>query len=216
MLAADDVLKLPWRARYRWGQRLTTGLRLVTLRATHLHCRLEFQGPVRIGPGFHLDIPDSGTLIVGAGVDFRRGFVCEVGGHGRVVIGPGTAFTSQALIQCTTSIEIGRRCAFGQSTLIADGYHRYSDPNRHWLEQGYDYRPLKIGDEVGVSDKCTIQADIGDRAMIASQSVVDRAIPAFCVAAGSPARVVRYFGPADQDPSVKAEAARERGRTGAA
>jgi acetyltransferase-like isoleucine patch superfamily enzyme len=140
-------------------------------------------------------------LIVGPGVDFRRGFVCEIGGEGRVEIGAGTTFTSHALVQCSTSIEIGRRCAFGQAVLIVDGYHRYDDPGRHWLDQGYDFRPIKIGDGAGISDKCTIQADVGERAMIASHSVVNRPIPAYVVAAGSPARVVRYFGPPDQNPA---------------
>jgi acetyltransferase-like isoleucine patch superfamily enzyme len=177
-----------------------TWLRRLMIRATHLHCHVEFQGPVRIGPGFHLDIAGAGTLIVGPGVDFRRGFVCEIIGDGRVEIGAGTTFSSNVLIQCSTSIEIGTRCTFGQSVLIVDGYHRYTGLDTHWLDQGYDYVPITIGDGVGVSDKCTIQASIGERAMIASQSAVNRDIPPYCVAAGSPARVVRYFGPDDQRP----------------
>lgn len=195
--------RLPWRARYIWGQRVMTELRKLGIRATHRHCHVEFQGPVRLGPGFRLSIPDSGTLIIGPGVDFRGGFVCVIEGNGRVVIGGGTTFTSDALIQCATSIEIGERCAFGQSVLIVDGYHRYSDPDPHWLDQGYDYRPIEIGPGVGVSDKCTVQASIGERAMIGSQSVVNRPIPAFCTASGSPARLVRYFGPPERDPRRK-------------
>lgn len=139
-----------------------------------------------------------GTLIVGPGVDFRRDFVCEIGGEGRVVIGAGCVFTSNVLIQCSTSIEIGERCIFGQSVLIVDGQHRYLDPERHWLDQGSDFHPFKIGAGAGISDKCTVQAEIGERAMIASQSVVNRPVPPYSVAAGSPARVIRRFGPAEQ------------------
>lgn len=197
MASVDEWRRFPWYVRYRLGQRLATRARVLLIRATHLHCRVEFQGPVRIGRGFELDILDTGTLIVGPGVDFRRGFVCEIAGNGRVVIGGGTTFTSSCLIQCTTSIEIGERCAFGQSTLIFDGVHRYSDPDVHWLDQGWDFRPIRIGDGVGVSDKCTVHADIGERSMIASQSVVNRDIPAYAVAAGVPARVIRRFGPSE-------------------
>ncbi|MCU1463845.1 MAG: Acetyltransferase (isoleucine patch superfamily)-like protein [Acidimicrobiales bacterium] len=196
----SDRRKIPWHLRYRTGQGVMTDLRKLMIRATHQHCHVEFQGPVRLGPGFQLDIPDSGTLIVAPGVDFRRGFVCEIQGNGRVVIGGGTIFSSNALIQCSTSIEIGQRCTFGQSVLIVDGYHRYTGLDSHWLDQGYDYVPITIGDGAGVSDKCTIQASIGERAMIASQSVVNRDIPAYCVAAGAPARVVRYFGPEELRP----------------
>jgi len=136
--------------------------------------------------------------VVGPGVDFRRGFACEIRGQGSVEIGPGSVFTSNVLIQCSTSIRIGARCAFGQSTLIVDGTHRYRDPEVHWMEQGYDHRPLRIGDGAGVSDKCTIQADIGERAMVASGSVVNRAVPPFCLVAGAPARLVRYVGPPER------------------
>jgi acetyltransferase-like isoleucine patch superfamily enzyme len=195
MPAGRNLRRLPWEARYVYGQRLMTLGRRLLLQVTHRHCRLEFQGPVRLGPGFQLNIPDGGTFIVGPGVDFRRGFACEIDGDGRVEIGAGSTFTSYGLIHCATSIEIGKGCVFGQSTLIVDGYHRYDDPDIHWMAQGYDYRPLTIGDGVGVSDKCTIQASIGERAMIASQSVVNRDIPAYSLAVGAPARVVKRFGP---------------------
>jgi acetyltransferase-like isoleucine patch superfamily enzyme len=192
-----DLRELPWWARYQLGGRIASRGRLLLAQATHLHCRVEIQRPVNIGPGFRLDIWDGGTLIVGPGCDFRRGFTCEIAGDGKVVIGAGCVFTSNVLIQCSTSIEIGERCSFGQSVLIVDGQHRYSDPERHWLDQGYDFNPFEIGNGVGVSDKCTVQAAIGERAMIASQSVVNRPIPPYSVAAGVPARVIRRFGPAE-------------------
>lgn len=192
-----------------------TQARVALVRATHLHARVEFRGVGRIGPGFELDMAEGGTLIVGPGVDFRRGFVCEIGGSGRVVIGAGTTFTSHCLIQCSTSIEIGKRCAIGQATLIYDGVHEYTDVDTHWLDQGYTFRPITIGDGVGISDKCTIHADIGERSMIASHSVVNRPIPGYVVAAGVPARVIRKFGssdpPASADPA--APASKELGHT---
>jgi acetyltransferase-like isoleucine patch superfamily enzyme len=193
-----DWRKLPWYARYDLGGRIASRGRLLVAKGTHLHCRVEIQRPVNIGPGFRLDIWDEGTLIVGPGVDFRRGFTCEIGGKGTVVIGAGCVFTSNALIQCSTSIEIGKRCIFGQSVLIVDGQHRYDALDKHWLDQGYDFHPFKIGDGAGISDKCTVQAEVGERAMIASQSVVNRPIPPYSVAAGVPARVIRRFGPEEQ------------------
>jgi len=191
----------PWELRYVHGARLAGGMRRLLVQATHRHCHVEFQGPLYIGPGFELTIPDAGTLVVGPEVEFRRGFVCEISGNGSVVIGARTAFTSDCLIQCSTSIEIGERCAFGQSTLIFDGSHRYLGLDEHWLDQGWDFQPIRIGDGAGVSDKCTVQADIGERAIIASHSVVNRPIPAYSVAAGVPARVVRHFGPEDKRPA---------------
>ena len=197
----DKLQRLPWHLRYRVGAKWASDLRRLAITATHRHCRVEFQGPVRLGPGFALNIPDRGSLIVGPGVDFRRGFVCEISGDGRVTIGANTVFTSHALIQCSTSIDIGRRAALGQALLIADGNHRFRDPDKHLLDQGYDFRPITIGDGAVVMTKCTVLADIGERAIIGANSVVTKPIPPFCLALGAPARPVEYFGPPDRRPA---------------
>jgi acetyltransferase-like isoleucine patch superfamily enzyme len=200
MPARRNWRKAPWYARYVLGSRAATRAKLLVIKVTHLHCTVEFQGPVRLGPGFTLDIPDQGQLIVGPGVDFRNGFVCQIAGQGRVTIGAGTTFTSHALLQCTTSIEIGERCSFGQSTLIIDGSHRFRDSSKHLLDQGYDYNPIRIEDHATVMAKCSVWANIGRGAVVAAHSVVTKPIPAYCVAMGTPARVVEYFGPPDQRP----------------
>ncbi len=193
MGATTRARRVPWVARHRYGARLASEWRRLLVLATHRHCRVEFRGPVRLGPGFSLEIPDAGTLVVGRGVDFRRGFVCEISGNGRVVIGDGTVFTSHALVQCSTSIEIGRRCAFGQAVMLVDGAHAFGDPTRNVLDQGYRYRPLRIGDGVMVMAKCTIFADVGEGTVVGAHSVVSRPLPAHCLALGAPARPVRSF-----------------------
>jgi acetyltransferase-like isoleucine patch superfamily enzyme len=196
-VSPDRLRRAPWVLRYRVGQRLASSARKLAVEATHQHCRVEFRGPVRLGPGFSLEIPDGGSLVVGSGVDFRRGFVCEISGDGVVTIGDGSIFTSHALIQCTTSIDIGRRCVFGQDLMLIDGKHRFGDPDLHLLEQGYDYRPVRIGDCAIVMSKCTVAADIGAGAVIGAHSLVTRPIPAHCLAVGTPAKPVQYFRAAD-------------------
>ena len=192
---------MPWRARYVHGRRLVSELRRLAILATHGHCRVEFQGPVRLGRGFELEIPDHGSFVVGPGVDFRRGFVCEISGGGRVSIGGGCVFTRDSLLQCSTTIDIGDHCVFGQSTLIVDGNHRFRDLDRPMLEQGYDLEPIRIANHVLVTSKCSILANIGERSVIGANSVVSKPIPPFCLAVGTPARVIDYFGPADQRPA---------------
>jgi len=192
--------KLPWHLRYRTSVNLASDIRRLLIRVTHLHATVEFRGPVRLGRGFSLDIPDHGTFIVGAGVDFRRNFHCEISGDGRVEIGDGTVFTAETLIQCSTSVLIGKRCGFGQSTFIVDGNHRFRDYNHHWLDQGDEHRSITIGDGVAVNTKCTVINSIGERAVIGANSVVSKPIPPYCLAVGAPARVVEYFGPPELRP----------------
>jgi acetyltransferase-like isoleucine patch superfamily enzyme len=192
--------RLPWEIAYERRRWAASNVRRAFVKATHGHATVEFQGPVYLGPGFSLHIPDHGTLIVGPAVEFRRGFHCEIGGNGKVVIGAGSVFTYYSLIQCSTLVEIGERCMFGQSSVIVDGNHRFRDHTKPMLEQGYDFRDIHIGDDVTTTSKCTIMANIGERAVVGANSVVTRDIPAYCLAVGSPARVIEYFGPPDLRP----------------
>lgn len=201
MASSSSVSRGLWKLRYRAAPATASELRRRALLASHRHCRLEIPRDVYLGPRFRLNIPDDGTLVIGRGSEFRDGFTCEISGSGRVVMGPGTVFTSSALIQCSTSIEMGARCAFGQACFIADGNHRFRDYTRHLLDQGYDYRPIVIEDGAIVLTKCTVLNSIGRGSVIGANSVVVKPIPAYCLAVGAPARVVEYFGPPELRPA---------------
>jgi acetyltransferase-like isoleucine patch superfamily enzyme len=197
------------RAAYEWlsiwlgywhGPRLLSLLRQRWVVMRHPRATISFGRHVYLGPRFSLSIPDTGSFIVGDNVQFRRDFRAEVEGDGRVTIGAGTVFTYSALVQCTTTIEIGERCIFAQATILVDGQHRFRDLTRPMLEQGYDFAPLKIEDDAFVTSKCTIMADIGTRAVIGANSVVSRPIPPYTVAVGAPARPIEYFGPPGEGP----------------
>jgi len=116
------------------------------------------------------------------------------------VIGEGSYLTYDVIISCDTTIEIGKRCGLAQNTYIADGSHRFRDLDKPFLEQGYEYRPIRIEDDAQVHSKCTIVNSIGTRSVIGANAVVSRAIPPYCLAAGVPARVIDYFGPPGQEP----------------
>jgi acetyltransferase-like isoleucine patch superfamily enzyme len=133
-------------------------------------------------------------------VEFRRDFRCEIAWDGRVTIGRDSVFTYSSLIQCTTTVDIGERCQFGQTTIVLDGQHRFRDITRPMLEQGLDFTPITIEDDATTTTKCTIMASIGTRAFVGANSVVTRPVPPYTVAVGAPAKVVDYFGPPGQEP----------------
>lgn len=166
----------------------------------HPQADIRFGHGVYLGPRFSLFIPGEGSFIVGDGVEFRRDFRAEVYENGRVTIGTGSVFTHSVLIQCTTTIEVGARCMFGQTTILVDGQHRFRDLSRPMLEQGYDFHPLRIEDDAVITTKCTIMADVGRRAFIGANSVVTRTIAPYTVAVGAPARPIDYFGPPGEEP----------------
>jgi acetyltransferase-like isoleucine patch superfamily enzyme len=199
------------RALYRWlsiwlgykrGPKLMSWLRQRWLILRHPLAEIRFGRDVYLGPGFSLFIPANGRFLVGDRVEFRRDFRAEVSGDGRVTIGSDTVFTYSVLIQCSTSIDIGERCMFGQTTILLDGQHRFRDITRPMLEQGYDFTPLRIEDDAVITTKCTIMADVGRRAFVGANSVVTKPIPAYTVAVGAPARPIDYFGPAGEEPEA--------------
>jgi acetyltransferase-like isoleucine patch superfamily enzyme len=195
-----EVRDLPRRLGYELGPRLASALRRRWVLLRHPHADIRFEGPVYLGPGFSLDMPQGGTFVVGPYVEFRRGFRAEVGPEGRISIGAWSVFTYDVLIQCSTTIEIGERVTIGQATIVLDGQHRFRDLSRPLLEQGYDFRDIRIEDDAMIPSKCTVMANVGRRAFIGANSVVARDIPPYVVAVGAPARPIDYFGPPGQEP----------------
>jgi acetyltransferase-like isoleucine patch superfamily enzyme len=193
--------RLPFEIGYRRGPFWMSWLRKQWVLIRHPHATVRFGRDTYLGPGFSLFIPDNGTFIAGDRCEFRRDFRAEVHGDGRVVIGDECRFTYSVLIQCTTTIEIGKRCMFGQTAIVVDGQHRFRDLTKPMLEQGYDFNPVTIGDDVTTTTKNTIMADIGERAFVGANAVVTKPIPAYTVAVGVPARPIEYFGPPGQEPA---------------
>jgi acetyltransferase-like isoleucine patch superfamily enzyme len=180
---------------YGWGPRLMSELRKRWILFTHPHGNIVFEEGVHIAPGFSLYMPGPATLIVGRGTEFRKGFRAEIVGGCTVTIGPDCIFSYHSLIQTHSDITIGARCGFGQSFAIFDGKHRYRDPERPFLDQGFDFQPITIGDDCAILTKTTVLADIGEHAVIGANSVVTKPIPAYSLAAGIPAKVIDSFGP---------------------
>jgi len=192
---------IPQRIGYGYVPRLASWARKRWVLLRHPHATIAFGHGVYLGPRFSVFIPHGGSLIVGDRVVFRRDFHAEVSGDGRVTIGSDVTFTYSVLIQCSTHIDIGERCQFGQATILFDGQHRFRDLTRPMLEQGFDFHHLRIEDDAVITTKCTIMADVGTRAFVGANSVVTKPIPRYTVAVGAPARPIDYFGPPGEEPA---------------
>lgn len=158
--------------------------------------RVEIDSSAYLGPRFSLNAPGGGSFSAGPGVEFRRGFLAELGGpDARISIGAGSVFTYEVILQCSHSIEIGEHCSFGQAALIADASSRPLD--RDGLAADRDQDPqltaVRISNHVAISAKCTVIADVGERTFVGANSAVIKPLPARCVAAGVPARLLEFF-----------------------
>lgn len=204
--------RLPARIGYFWAPRVASRLRRWWMRVRNPHVDFAIGKHVYFGPGFSLHAPYSGArLEIGDGVEFRRGVRIELESTAHVTIGNGTRFTYYVLVQCGERIDIGERCMFGQSTMVVDGNHRFRDLDMPMLDQGYDFRPVVLEDDVTITTKCTIVGSrIGTRTFVGANSVVSNDVPPYSVVVGSPARPISYFGPEGTEAPADIEA-RERG-----
>lgn len=198
---ARRARRLPVTIGYFRGPLLASRLRKRWVKLRNPHGTVVFGPNTYLGPGFSLHMPFGGRFVTGERVEFRRNFRAELAGAESVIeIGSRSVFTYDVLIQCGTTIRIGERCMFGQSTIVIDGNHRYRDLDRPMLEQGYDFRPIVIADDATITSKCTIINDVGTRAFVGANAVVTRPVPAYTVAGGVPARPIDYFGPPGEEP----------------
>lgn len=117
--------------------------------------------------------------------------------HPEMIIGNDCHFGAFNHITCTNKIHIGNQLLTGKWVTITDNSHGTTDYEilhippieRPIFSKG----PVIIGDNVWIGDKVTIlpNVTIGDGAVIGANSVVTKDVPAYCVAAGNPARIIR-------------------------
>jgi acetyltransferase-like isoleucine patch superfamily enzyme len=203
--------RVPVLVGYYKGPLLMSALRKWWVRFRNPDVDVRFGRNTYLGPGFSLHAPFGGTFVTGERCEFRRGFRAELEGpDSRISFGDRSICTYDVIFQCGTTIDVGDRVIVGQATLVVDGNHRFRELDRPVVEQGYDFRPLVLENDVMVTTKCTIIASIGTRSFIGANTVVVRDVPPYCVAAGNPARVRDYFGPPGGEPAELSEANSDR------
>lgn len=147
------------------GWRLAYALRQVLVRHIFDHC----------GKGI---IVKRGAYF-GSGSGIRVGHRAQIGHNSRI----------------DHSVEIGDDVLMGPDVVIMTGGHAYLDSDTPINQQGaVSRKPVKIGRDVWIGTRVVILpgVEIGQGAVIGASSVVTKSIPAFAVAAGSPARVVKW------------------------
>lgn len=117
----------------------------------------------------------------------------------RIVIGDNCNIGSEAHITAMNSIVIGDNLLTGVNVLITDNSH--GSFKRELLDMHPQYRHLfskggvRIGNNVWLGNNVCIMpgVTIGDGAIVGANSVVTKDIPAYSVAAGVPAKIVKSF-----------------------
>lgn len=140
--------------------------------------------------------PDSG-LDLGAGVFVGRGSVLSCKG-GRIEIGDRTSLGLFCLIHSENLVVIGAdNLIASYCYLVGGGAHRFDRSDVPINRQGVGAGQVRLGDDcwLGAGVQVLNSVAIGRGAVIGAGSLVNRDLPDWSVAVGSPARVVKSRRP---------------------
>jgi acetyltransferase-like isoleucine patch superfamily enzyme len=102
-----------------------------------------------------------------------------------VTINDGTRVQSHCFI--CDGVTIGKHCLIGHGTTFTNDLFVDSPNFESWI-----CRETKIGNDVRIGSNVTLlPITVGDNAIIGAGAVVTKDIPANCVVAGNPAKIVR-------------------------
>lgn len=117
----------------------------------------------------------------------------------RIIIGNGCTIRNRNHITAINKIQIGNNLLTGNDVLISDNNHGAFDMNElHIRPQDRKITSkgeVIIGNNVWIGAKATILGNvhIGDGAIIAANSVVTHDVPAYSIAAGAPAKIIKQI-----------------------
>ena len=179
---------------------------LVTFPAWGLACLARRCG---MSDRFFLSCGQTLSLFPGmVGIFLRRGFylMC-VDKFGRDCCVEFGTYISHPEVSIGMGVYIGGRCTIGKCSIgdhaligsnvdILSGRHQHrdDDPSVPRSAQGGSFTPIRIGANTWLGNSSVVMADVGDGSIIGAGSVVVKAIPSACVAAGNPAVVKRTRG----------------------
>ncbi|MBV6396424.1 MAG: putative acetyltransferase [Anaerolineales bacterium] len=98
-------------------------------------------------------------------------------------------------------IRIGDNVRMANFVVIETTSHYFSDPTTPIKNQGVIRETVTIGDDVWIADRVVILpgVTIGRGSIIGAAGVVTNDIPAFSVAVGHPAQVIKHRAPDNQE-----------------
>jgi acetyltransferase-like isoleucine patch superfamily enzyme len=117
----------------------------------------------------------------------------------KIILRDHVSIGMDATISAAKRIEIGENVFTARNVYISDHGHEFHDATMPTAQQGIGHvAEVSIGADTWIGQNAVILpgVKIGRHCVIGANSVVNRDIPDYCVAAGVPARVVRTYNSA--------------------
>jgi acetyltransferase-like isoleucine patch superfamily enzyme len=154
--------------------------------------RWETDGLVFFGKRLELQIGKRGKVRFGRFAWIGDG--TKIRSHeGEVVIGRKTVIGQECTISSYKRVRIGEQCVIADRAMFIDFDHGMVEVERPIRVQGIYKRDVVVGSNVWVGyGACVLRGvEVGDNAVIGSNSVVVKDVPANAIVGGVPAQVIR-------------------------
>ena len=154
--------------------------------------RWRTDGPVFFGRRLQLQIAKRGSVSFGRFVWVGDG--TKIRCHeGQVEIGPKTVVGQEVTISAYRKVRIGAECVIADRAMFIDFDHGVVEVDRPIRQQGIYMEDVVIGSNVWIGyGACFLRGvTVGDNAIVGTNAVVTRDVPANAVVGGVPARILR-------------------------
>jgi acetyltransferase-like isoleucine patch superfamily enzyme len=154
--------------------------------------RLQTDGIAFVCPGVQFEIGRDARVVLGRWSWLGHG--TKVRAHeGEVLIGAKTVLGQECTISAYQHVSIGRECIVADRVMLIDFDHGVVEVERPIRLQGIYKRDVRVGHNVWLGyGACVLRGvTIGDNAVVGTNAVVTKDLPANAVAGGVPARVLR-------------------------
>lgn len=145
--------------------------------------------------GKHCNIKGEKNIILDRNVTIRP--ETDIWITGELKIGEGSEIGERNRISISHNCIIGKNVLLSPNVYITDCDHEYRDVEFPIMNQGIVEKAnsVKIMDNayIGINSVIVGNVIIGKGSVIGANSVVTKSIPSYCVAVGSPARVIKRY-----------------------
>lgn len=143
--------------------------------------------------GKHCSLKGKRHITLEASVTVRP--YTQIWSGGTVRIGKGSEIGERSRISIANSLEIGEKVLLLPNVYITDCDHEYRNVEVPVIDQDIVQKGQKVsigeGSYIGINAVIVGNVKIGKHCVIGANSVVTKDVPDYCVAVGSPARVIK-------------------------
>lgn len=146
--------------------------------------------------GFRIHIKDRGKalIVIGRNNNYRERVQLRSLRGGRITMGDNVFVNNNVCITAMRAVSVGSGVKIANNVVVVDHDHDYLNGNI-----GYVASPVVIDDGVWIGANAVILkgVHIEKGAVIMAGAVVNRDVPAFSLAGGVPAKVIKQYKPKD-------------------